>query len=83
MWNNYIISAISLGSRTPGGTFPSKTSRFLETFCACAKLEDLIMLYDGSIVWRGTQEELKTSTDPYAKQFINGSIEGPMIAAVH
>ena len=43
----------------------------------------VIMLYDGGIVWHGTQEELLTSTDPYAYQFINGQKEGPMIAAVH
>jgi len=43
----------------------------------------VIMLYDGSIVWEGTQEELLNSTDAYPKQFVSGNKEGPMIAAAH
>lgn len=43
----------------------------------------VIMLYDGGIVWQGSQEELLNSEDAYAKQFISGSKEGPMIAAAH
>ncbi len=43
----------------------------------------VIMLYDGGIVWQGSQEELLTSSDSYAYQFSNGKKEGPMIAAIH
>lgn len=38
----------------------------------------VIMLYDGKIVWQGTPEELLTTDDPYAYQFVNAKREGPM-----
>lgn len=38
----------------------------------------VIMLHDKHIVWQGTSEELFTSDDPYAKQFRDGSPDGPM-----
>jgi len=45
--------------------------------------DNIIMLYDGKIVWKGTPGELITSVDPYAYQFVSGQKNGPMIAAIH
>ena len=36
------------------------------------------MFYGGSIVYQGTPDDMMHSENPYAKQFINSSIEGPM-----
>ena len=38
----------------------------------------LIMLYNGKIVFAGTPEELLRQDNPYTKQFVTASLEGPM-----
>ncbi len=38
----------------------------------------VIMLYDGGIVFEGTPKELLKQTNPYTKQFVTASLEGPM-----
>ena len=38
----------------------------------------VIMLYDGKIVFEGTPEELLKQENPYTKQFVTASLEGPM-----
>ncbi|MEJ2695887.1 MAG: ATP-binding cassette domain-containing protein [Candidatus Sulfobium sp.] len=38
----------------------------------------IAMLYDGVIVEAGTPDEIKNSSDPVVKQFITGSLEGPI-----
>lgn len=38
----------------------------------------VIMLYDGHIVFRGTPDDLVKMDNPYTKQFVSASIEGPM-----
>ena len=38
----------------------------------------VIMLYDGKIVFTGTPEELLRQDNPYTKQFVTASLEGPM-----
>lgn len=38
----------------------------------------VIMLYDGKIVFEGTPMELLKQNDPYTKQFVTASLEGPM-----
>ena len=48
----------------------------LSTIKNCA--DKVIMFYGGNIVFEGTVQEIMTSDNPYAKQFINSSIEGPM-----
>ncbi len=40
--------------------------------------DKVIMLYDGHIVFRGTPNELLLQDNPYTKQFVSASIEGPM-----
>ena len=48
----------------------------MSTITRCS--DKLIMLYDGHIVFRGTPEELLKQDNPYTKQFVSASIEGPM-----
>ena len=38
----------------------------------------LIMLYNGKIVFEGTPEEMLRTENPYTKQFVTASLEGPM-----
>jgi phospholipid/cholesterol/gamma-HCH transport system ATP-binding protein len=38
----------------------------------------VIMLYDGKIVFEGTPTELLKQTNPYTKQFVTASLDGPM-----
>ncbi len=38
----------------------------------------LIMLYKGKIVFAGTPEEMLRQDNPYTKQFVTASLEGPM-----
>lgn len=41
----------------------------------------VLMLYEGNIVWEGTPEEMLTTTDKYAYQFVQANREGPMKTA--
>jgi phospholipid/cholesterol/gamma-HCH transport system ATP-binding protein len=36
------------------------------------------MLYNGVLIEYGTPEEIQTSTNPFVKQFVTGSLEGPI-----
>jgi phospholipid/cholesterol/gamma-HCH transport system ATP-binding protein len=38
----------------------------------------IIMFHEGVVVGEGTPEEIKNSTNPMIKQFINGTAEGPI-----
>lgn len=38
----------------------------------------VIMLYDGKIVYHGTPEDMLKQDNPYTKQFVTASLEGPM-----
>lgn len=38
----------------------------------------LIMLYNGKIVFEGTPQEMLRAENPYTKQFVTASLEGPM-----
>ena len=38
----------------------------------------VIMLYDGKIVYEGTPEDMLKQNTPYTKQFVTASLEGPM-----
>lgn len=42
--------------------------------------DKVAMLYNGEIVQSGTPEEIKNSEDPVVRQFITGSLEGPIEA---
>ena len=41
-------------------------------------VDKVIMLYQGSIVFKGSVEELLRGENPYARQFVSPSIQGPM-----
>lgn len=43
-----------------------------------AVADRIAMLYNGVIVESGTPEEFRKSSNPYVKQFITGSLEGPI-----
>lgn len=38
----------------------------------------IAMLYQGKIIFIGTPDEVKNTTDPFVQQFINGKSEGPI-----
>lgn len=38
----------------------------------------IIMLYQGRVVFEGTPEEMLSTSNEYAKQFVSASLEGPM-----
>lgn len=38
----------------------------------------LAMLYDGKVVFSGTAEEVRETRNPYVRQFLDGSSEGPI-----
>jgi phospholipid/cholesterol/gamma-HCH transport system ATP-binding protein len=38
----------------------------------------IILLNEGKVVWRGTPDEAESSDNPYIRQFVSGSPEGPM-----
>lgn len=38
----------------------------------------VLLLHEGRVCWQGTPQELMTSSDPYARQFAQASLEGPM-----
>lgn len=40
--------------------------------------DDIIMLYNGKIVFRGTPKEMCDMTNEYTKQFVLAKVEGPM-----
>ena len=42
------------------------------------KADRVIMLYDGKIVFEGTPQELLRQDNPYTKQFVTASLDGPM-----
>jgi phospholipid/cholesterol/gamma-HCH transport system ATP-binding protein len=43
------------------------------------KIADRIaMLYEGKIIWTGTVKDIEKSDNPYLKQFISGSSQGPI-----
>ncbi len=69
--NDLIIeSAKDLGATTLTITHDMASAR---------KIADKIaMLYEGKIIWYGTVKDLEKTTNPYVKQFINGSSKGPI-----
>jgi phospholipid/cholesterol/gamma-HCH transport system ATP-binding protein len=51
----------------------------MSTITRCS--DRVIMLYDGNIVFRGTPAELLKQENPYTKQFVSATIDGPMKVA--
>lgn len=50
-------------------------------FSTINRTDRLILLHEGGIRWQGTPHELYNSDDPYARQFSQASLEGPMTDA--
>ena len=69
--NDLIIeSAKGLGATTLTITHDMASAR---------KIADRIaMLYQGKIIWVGTVKDMDKSDNPYLKQFISGSSQGPI-----
>ena len=40
--------------------------------------DDVLMLYNGKVVFHGTPDDLCAQTNEYTKQFVNAAIDGPM-----
>lgn len=40
--------------------------------------DEIAMLHDGRIIWRGPASELATTDNPYVRQFVEGRAEGPI-----
>ncbi|MEL6789290.1 MAG: ATP-binding cassette domain-containing protein [Pseudomonadota bacterium] len=40
--------------------------------------DEIAMLHEGKLIWRGTPEAIYQSGNPYVDQFINGRAEGPI-----
>jgi phospholipid/cholesterol/gamma-HCH transport system ATP-binding protein len=44
--------------------------------------DEIAMLHDGKIIWRGPAAQLRTTDNPYVRQFVEGRAEGPISHAV-
>ncbi|MGR4863875.1 ABC transporter ATP-binding protein [Caulobacter sp. LARHSG274] len=44
--------------------------------------DEIAMLHNGKIVWRGAPSELDSTDNPYVRQFVDARSEGPMTSAV-
>jgi phospholipid/cholesterol/gamma-HCH transport system ATP-binding protein len=44
--------------------------------------DEIAMLNDGVIVWRGPAADIDRSGNPYVEQFVQGSAEGPIKPAI-
>jgi phospholipid/cholesterol/gamma-HCH transport system ATP-binding protein len=44
--------------------------------------DEIAMLHEGKIIWRGPAAEVEKSGNPYVEQFVRGSAEGPIQAVV-
>ena len=44
--------------------------------------DEIAMLHDGAIVWRGQPADLESSGNPYVDQFVSGRADGPMAPAL-
>lgn len=44
--------------------------------------DEIAMLHEGRIIWRGAAEKIRDSGNPYVDQFVNGRSEGPIKMAL-
>jgi phospholipid/cholesterol/gamma-HCH transport system ATP-binding protein len=47
-------------------------------FSTIRRTDRLILLHQGKIMWSGTSKELYNSDNPYAQQFAEARLDGPM-----
>ena len=69
--NDLIVTCTKkLGSTTLTITHDMASARKIATRIA--------MLYEGKIIWHGTVADLDKTTNPYVRQFVSGSAQGPI-----
>jgi phospholipid/cholesterol/gamma-HCH transport system ATP-binding protein len=44
--------------------------------------DEIAMLHEGRIIWRGTPDEMRSSSNPFVDQFVNGRAVGPIRMAL-
>jgi len=44
--------------------------------------DEVAMLFEGKIIWRGKASEVDNSGNPYVDQFVHGRAEGPIQPAL-
>ncbi len=44
--------------------------------------DDIAMIYEGVIIWRGSPQEMRTTDNPMVSQFVNGRADGPIKMAL-
>ena len=44
--------------------------------------DEMVMLYDGSVVMRGTPDDLKASSDPTVQRFLQGEATAAELAGI-
>jgi phospholipid/cholesterol/gamma-HCH transport system ATP-binding protein len=44
--------------------------------------DEVAMLFEGKIIWRGKASEVDNSGNPYVDQFVHGRAEGPIQPAI-
>ncbi|MEL6359807.1 MAG: ATP-binding cassette domain-containing protein [Pseudomonadota bacterium] len=44
--------------------------------------DEIAMLYEGQIIWRGTPDQMENSGNPMVEQFVHGRAEGPIKMAI-
>jgi phospholipid/cholesterol/gamma-HCH transport system ATP-binding protein len=44
--------------------------------------DEIAMLHEGRIIWRGPADAISDAGDPYVDQFVNGRAEGPIKMAL-
>lgn len=69
--NNLIVDRVkALGATTISITHDMISARKIA--------DDIAMLYQGQIIWRGAPDDLDHSGNPMVEQFVNGRAEGPI-----
>ncbi len=73
--NNLIVKATKqLGATTLTITHDMASARKIA--------DNIAMIYDGKIIWRGAAKDIDKSGNEYIEQFIHGKAEGPIEVAV-
>ena len=77
---NVINSWVRENVKTLGASVLSITS---DLKSARSTADRIVMLNEGSIVWEGTPAELDTENNPYIKQFVHKTKDGPIRAGFY
>ena len=40
--------------------------------------DEIAMIFEGKIIWRGAADDVDSSGNAYVEQFVNGSADGPI-----